>query len=219
MLFSFAVLLILCGLAIMVFGLFLFYAWLPILYALFGWEIGLLLGQWLTGRTGLAAIILAICGAAGLFCATYLLEPYRRILIGFSGGALIALSLGFFLGLDQLLSGVVGTGLMIAGGIVGAIIVPQIFNALVVGTSAFGGATLVMTGLHMLAPTLALFDRLGGGLPPRLLTILLTVIGVGWQLRNIERWAHLHPMLGADVLGGASSEVPSSKSAIRPPVP
>jgi hypothetical protein len=45
MLFSFAVLLILCGLAVMVFGLFLFYAWLPILYALFGWEIGLLLGH------------------------------------------------------------------------------------------------------------------------------------------------------------------------------
>src|SRR6476646_5550666 len=58
-------------------------------------------------------------------------------MIVFSGGALIALSLAFFLGLDQLLSGIVGTGLMIAGGIVGAIIVPQIFNALVVGTSAF----------------------------------------------------------------------------------
>jgi hypothetical protein len=219
MLFSFAVLLILCGLAVMVFGLFLFYAWLPILYALFGWEIGLLLGHWLTGGAGLAAIILGICGAVGMFCATYLLEPYRRVLIGFSGGALIALSLGFFLGLDQLLSGIVGTGLMIVGGIVGAIIVPQIFNALVVGTSAFGGATMVMTGLHLLMPTVGLFDRLGGGLPPRLLTILLAVIGIGWQLRNIERWAHLNPMLDADVLSGTSGEMSSSKPAIRPPAP
>jgi hypothetical protein len=217
MLFSFGVLLILCGLAVMVFGLFIFYAWLPILYALFGWEIGLLLGQWLTGGTGPIAIVLAACGAVVLFCATYLLEPYRRVLIGFSGGALIALSLAFFLGLDQLLSGIVGTGLMIAGGIVGAIIVPQIFNALVVGTSAFGGATMVMAGLHLLMPTLGLFDRLGGGLPPRLMTIVLTVIGVGWQLRNIERWAHLNPMLDADALSGTSREMPSPKPAIRPP--
>jgi hypothetical protein len=36
MLFSFAVLLILGGLGIMAFGLFLFYAWLPLFYALFG---------------------------------------------------------------------------------------------------------------------------------------------------------------------------------------
>jgi hypothetical protein len=43
MLFSFGVLLILCGLAVMAFGLFLFYAWLPILYGLFGLDIGLLL--------------------------------------------------------------------------------------------------------------------------------------------------------------------------------
>jgi hypothetical protein len=83
MLFSFGVLLILCGLAIMAFGLFLFYAWLPILYGLFGFEIGLLLGQWLSGEVGLFASIFGIIGAVVLFCATYLLEPYRRVLIGF----------------------------------------------------------------------------------------------------------------------------------------
>src|SRR6185295_16197091 len=106
--FSFGVLLTLCGVAVMAFGLFFFYAWLPILYALFGWEIGFLLGQWLTGQTGIVAIVFGIGGAVGLFFATYLLEPYRRILIGFSGGALVALSLGFFLGLDHVLSVVVG---------------------------------------------------------------------------------------------------------------
>ena len=41
-----ALLLILAGLAIMAFGIFLFYAWLPVLYGLFGLEIGLILGQW-----------------------------------------------------------------------------------------------------------------------------------------------------------------------------
>jgi hypothetical protein len=49
------------------------------------------------------------------------------------------------------------------------------------------------------------------------MTIVLTVIGVGWQLRNIERWAHLNPMLDADALSGTSREMPSPKPAIRPP--
>ena len=44
MLFSFGMLLILCGLGIMGFGLFIFYAWLPLFYGLLGFEIGLLLG-------------------------------------------------------------------------------------------------------------------------------------------------------------------------------
>jgi hypothetical protein len=79
MLFSFGVLLILCGLAIMGFGLFLFYAWLPILYGLFGLDIGLLLGQWLSGEVGVVAFVLGIIGAVALFGATYALEPYRRV--------------------------------------------------------------------------------------------------------------------------------------------
>ena len=58
-----AILLILAGLAIMAFGIFLFYAWLPVLYGLFGLEIGLLLGRSLTGDVGLVAIILGIVGA------------------------------------------------------------------------------------------------------------------------------------------------------------
>ena len=47
-----ATLLVLAGLAIMGFGIFLFYAWLPFLYGLFGLEIGLLLGRWFTGGIG-----------------------------------------------------------------------------------------------------------------------------------------------------------------------
>ena len=113
--FSFGVLLILCGLAIMAFGLFLFYAWLPILYGLFGFEIGLLLGQWLSGEVGLFAFILGIIGAVVLFCATYALEPYRRVLIGFSGGALRTFSLAYLLGLDHLIGGLFGTILVGAG--------------------------------------------------------------------------------------------------------
>jgi predicted esterase len=113
MLLSFGVLLILCGLAVMTFGLFLFYAWLPILYALFGFDIGLLLGQWLSGEVGVFAFVLGVIGAVIFFSATYALEPYRRVLIGFSGGALLTLSLAYLLGLDHLIGGVFGTLLVV----------------------------------------------------------------------------------------------------------
>lgn len=45
-------LMILTGLAIMAFGLFMFYAWLPLLYALIGFDVGLLLGRAFTGDVG-----------------------------------------------------------------------------------------------------------------------------------------------------------------------
>jgi hypothetical protein len=196
MLFSFGVLLILCGLGIMAFGLFLFYAWLPILYGLFGLEIGLLLGQWLSGEVGPIAFILGIVGAIVLFCATYFLEPYRRVLVGISGGALLTLSLAYLLGLDHLIGGVLGTALVVAGGLVGAIVVPQVFDSIIIAASAFGGATLAMAGAHLLLPGVGLFDRFAGGLPPRLMTIVLTAIGIGWQFRNIEKWVQFQPRLG-----------------------
>lgn len=203
MMFSFGVLLILCGLAIMAFGLFLFYAWLPILYGLFGFEIGLLLGHWLSGEVGVLAFILGIVGAVVLFGATYALEPYRRVLVGFSSGALLTLSLAYLLGLDRLIGGILGTALVVAGGLVGAIVVPQVFDTIIVAASAFGGATMAMAGAHLLLPSIGLFDRFAGGFPPRLMTIVLTAIGIGWQFRNIEKWAHLRPMLGA---GPATAE-------------
>jgi hypothetical protein len=196
MLFSFGVLLMLCGLAIMAFGLFLFYAWLPILYGLFGLEIGLLLGQWLSGEVGLFAFILGIVGAVVFFSATYLLEPYRRALVGFSGGALLTLSLAYLLGLDHVIGGIVGTALVVAGGLVGAIVVPQIFDSIIIAASAFGGATMAMSGAHLLLPGVGLFDRFAGGFSPRLMTIVLTAIGIGWQFRNIEKWVQFQPMLG-----------------------
>jgi hypothetical protein len=196
MLFSFGVLLILCGLAIMGFGLFLFYAWLPILYGLFGFEIGLLLGQWLSGDAGLFAIVFGIVGAVVFFCATYSLEPYRRVLIGFSGGALLALSLAYLLGLDHLIGGLIGAALAVAGGIVGVIVVTQYFDPIIIAASAFGGATMAMAGAHLLLPSVGLFDRLAGGFAPRLVTIIMTAIGIGWQFGNIEKWVQSQPMLG-----------------------
>ena len=110
-----ATLLVLAGLAIMGFGIFLFYAWLPFLYGLFELEIGLLLGRWLTGGIGLVAIIFGIVSAVILFCAAYFLEPYRRILLGLSAGAMVGLSIAAVFGLDHFLGGVIGVILAVVG--------------------------------------------------------------------------------------------------------
>ena len=109
MLLSFGLLLILCGLGIMGFGLFIFYAWLPLFYGLLGLEIGLLLGKWLTGDVGTIAILLGVIGGLAAAASAYFLEPYRRILLGYWGGALVALSLASVLGLERLVGGVGGT--------------------------------------------------------------------------------------------------------------
>jgi hypothetical protein len=102
--------------------------------------------------------------------------------------------------------------LVIAGGLVGAMIVPHIFDSLIIAASAFGGATMAMAGAHLLMPGVGLFDRFSGGLPPRLVTMFLTVIGIGWQLRNIEKWIQIQPTLGnasaASKRNQAGSEMP-----------
>jgi len=210
--FSFGVLLILCGLAIMAFGLLIFYAWLPVLYGLFGLDIGLLLGQWLTGEVGLLAWILGLIGAVILFGATYALEPFRRVLVGFSGGVLITLSAVYLLDADHVIGGFLGTATVIAGGLIGALIVPRIFNSFIIAASAFGGATLAMAGAHLVLPGVVWFDRLAGGLPPRLITIVLTAIGIGWQLRNVEKWVEIQPSRG-----GVSAISKRSRAGSRMP--
>ena len=195
-----AILLILTGLAIMAFGIFLFYAWLPVLYGLFGLEIGLLLGQWLTGDIGLMAIILGIVAAVILFCATYFLEPYRRILLGLSAGALVGLSIASVFGLDHFVGGLLGAVLALVGAVIGAIIVPRYFDAFVIVASAFAGAAMVMAGAHWLFPGVGLFDRAAGGLLPTLLTFVLSAVGIGWQFKNLAAWVRSQPLYG-DISG------------------
>ncbi len=194
MLFSFAVLLILGGLGIMAFGLFLFYAWLPLFYALFGFEIGFLLGEWLAGGdVGTLAIVLGIVGAVAAASATYYLEPYRRVLLGYWGGALVILSLASLLGLDKLTSGFLGILLAVAGGVIGAMLTSRYFDLFVVVASAFGGATLAVAGAKALLMSMGW--PVSGVLLPALCTVILSLLGVGWQLSNIGRWAHVRPVL------------------------
>jgi hypothetical protein len=205
-------LMILSGLAIMSFGLFLFYALLPFLYGLIGLDIGLLLGRWLTGDVGLIAIILGIVFAVILAVAAYSLEPFRRMLLGVSGGFLFGLSIAAVFGLDSWLGGSFGILLAIVCGVIGGLLVPYFFDLLVVVASAVGGASLVVAGAHLILPRVALFDHVAGGFSPKLLTVILAVIGIGWQFSNIAKWVQSLPMLG-----DASATPPRDQG--RPPAP
>jgi hypothetical protein len=195
-----AILLVLAGLAIMALGIFLFYAWLPLFYGLFGLEIGLLLGRWLTGDNGFVAIILGIVGAVILFGAAYFLEPYRRILLGLSAGALVGLSIASVFGLDHVIGGVLGAVLALIGALTGGIIVPRYFDAFIIVASAFAGAAMVMVGIHWLFPAMGLFDRSAGGFLPTLLTLVLSAVGIGWQFKNLAAWVRSQPLYG-DISG------------------
>jgi hypothetical protein len=193
---AFAILLILGGLAIMAFGLLLFYAWLPLFYGLVGFDIGLLLGRSLTGDSGSISIILGVLCALVLAGAAYSIEPYRRLLLGISGGVLFGLSLASAVNLDSTSGGFLGIALAVIGGLIGANIVPKYFDMFIIGATAFSGAALVMAGANLLLPGVGLFDRAAGGILPTLLTLGLTVVGIGWQFRNIAKWVGIHPMLG-----------------------
>ena len=183
-----ALLLILTGLAIMGFGLFLFYAWLPLLYGLVGLDIGLLLGRSLTGEVGFTAIVFGLIGAIALALASYFLEPYRRVLIGVFGGFLLGVSLAALLGLEGGVGGIVGTLLGVIFGFIGGFVVPRYFDSFLIVASAISGAAMVMTGAHILMPGVSLFDRASGGFLPAFLSLVLAVAGMGWQFKNVVRW-------------------------------
>lgn len=179
---------ILSGAALMAYGLFIFYAWLPILYGLIGFEIGVLLGSWLIGEVSWIVIVLGIVGALLLGGASYFLEPLRRILLGVSSGFMLGLAVAMVLGLDNSVGGIAGLVLATVFGFVGARVVPRWFDIFVVGASAVGGAAMVMNGAHSLFPGIALFDRSTGEFMPALLAFVLAVIGMIWQVRNISYW-------------------------------
>jgi hypothetical protein len=196
---------ILTGLAIMAFGLFLFYAWLPVLYALIGFDIGLLLGRALVGDFGTIAVVLGFAGAVILGAASYFLEPYRRILLGVSGGVLFGFSVAAAFGLDGWFGGVFGGMLALLCGVIGGLLVPRFFDLFVIGASAFGGSAMVMTGAHHVLPGAGLFDLAAGGVMPALLTVILTVAGVSWQYSNIAKWIQMLPM-GSDVSDASAKD-------------
>ncbi len=187
---SFAILLVLCGLGIMGFGLLLFYAWLPLLYGLFGLEIGLLLGRWMTGDVGALAFILGITVGAAAAAGAYLLEPYRRALVGFMGGVVLMLAFLSILGLDRHVAAFSVTILAAVAGVLGATIALRYFDIYIVVASAFGGAALIVTGAQLLLPTPA---EPSASILPALITIILGIFGLRWQISNIASWVPPEP--------------------------
>lgn len=187
----FALLMIASGLAIMAFGLFFFYAWLPLLYALVGLDVGLLLGRSLTGDIGTISIIFGIVGAVVLGGASYFLEPYRRIMLGVFGGILFGLAVAAAFGFEGWFGGFSSWMLALVCGVIGSVLVPRFFNIFVICASAISGAAMVMTGASHLFPGVAMFDRAAGGVLPSILAIVLAVVGVIWQQKNIAKWAQI----------------------------
>ena len=82
------------------------------------------------------------------------------------------------------------------GAIIGASIVPRYFDAFVIFASAFGGAAMLMAGAHSLFPGVKMFDRASGGLVPAIVTIVLTLIGISWQFKNIAAAIRSTPLYG-----------------------
>lgn len=210
--FTFALLLILGGLGIMTFGLFLFYAWLPLLYAFVGFDIGLLIARTLTGEVGVVSILFGGAGAVLLAAASYFLEPYRRLLIGVSSGVLFGLAVPGALGLDGWFGGFFGSVMALVCGVIGGLVVPLFFDVFIVATSAVSGAALVMIGAHHILPDVGLFDRAAGGVLPALLALVLAVAGGAWQYSNIAKWMRIVPT-GRD---GSAAAVEQHKAPPHP---
>jgi hypothetical protein len=170
---SIGLLTILTGLAIMGFGLFMFYAWLPVFYALVGFDVGILLGRALTGDA--------------------VLEPYRRVLLGVSGGILFGLSVSSAFGLDVWLGGFFGRIFALVCGAIGSLLMPRFFDIFVIAASAVSGAAMVLIGANHILPGVRLIDPAAGGALPSLITIILAAAGMGWQRHNIAKWVQVLP--------------------------
>ena len=204
-----ALLIIMAGAALMSYGLFIFYAWLPILYGLVGFEVGILLGNWLTGGSGWIAIGLGLFGALILGAASYFLEPLRRTLLGVSLGVMLGLAVAALLGLENTIGGIIGLLLAAVLGFAGARVVPRVFDSFIIGASAVGGAAMVMTGAHYLFPGVELFDRSAGGLLPSLVAFGLAAIGIIWQMKNIANWLDSLGVMSGAQTGDAKSSTKS----------
>jgi hypothetical protein len=186
------ILLIIVGLGAMGFGLLLFYSLLPLFYAFFGAGVGYWLGTFLTsaplGEGSFITLIFSLIGAIAFAAVAYSLEAFRRILIGIGLGSLLGGLIASALGLN----GFFGAVIMGISAFIGAGITLAVFDSFIIIAAAFGGAGLVMDGLHMVSPSTAFVDRTtlaDGAIAPLIIWVVIGAIGMGWQFRNLERWA------------------------------
>ncbi len=186
------IVLILAGIGAMGFGLFLFYALLPLFYAFFGAGVGYWLGSFFTstvpGEMSFIKLLFSLGGALVFASAAYFLEGFRRILIGIGLGSLIAGLIASALGL----TGFLGSMIMLVSAVIGAGITLAVFDSFIIIASAFGGAGLAMDGVHLIFRNLHIVDRTSiadGATAPLVIWIVLGALAMAWQFTNIERWA------------------------------
>jgi hypothetical protein len=181
----FALLLIALGLALVMFGLYLFYAWLPFFYGLFGFEIGYFLGSRLWGPEWAWIIGGLVLGIVVAF-AGQVLKPYRHVVTGYLGGSVIALAL---LSLDRSMGGIFVAAVAVCGGIAGALVARRFFDYFVIATTACGGAVLTSFAVQSL---LSLSGTPSGAAVALLLTTGLAAVGLVFQFRHLQSWAPRH---------------------------
>ena len=186
-----ALALIMVGIAAMGFGLMLFYALLPLFYALFGIGVGYWLGSLITttspGEMSFVKALFAGGGAILFAAGAYFFEPFRRILIGIGLGSLLGALIASALGL----TGFLGVVVMAIAAVLGAFVTLAVFDAFIVVASALGGAGLVMDGIHLLFSSWMMFDRstiAEGAMVPLVIWVVAGAIAMGWQFMNIEEW-------------------------------
>jgi hypothetical protein len=209
---TFPVLLILGGLALMGFGLLLFYSWLPLFYGLIGFDSGLLLGR-LLGDDRWITIFLALICAVLFVAAAY--SASRRLLLGVAAGILVGFALASALNLVGKDAGIVALVLAFLGGVLGRYVPPKYFDRFIIGASAFSGAVLVTEGLRLLVFNGGLLDRAFGGYFPTLVLIALTAIGISWQYRNLVEWVSLEPKLGSISGSSVKESVDNGRPSTR----
>ena len=185
------IVLILAGVGAMGFGLFLFYALLPLFYAFFGAGVGYWLGSFLTstlpGEMSFIKLLFAIGGGLMFAGSAYFLESFRRILIGIGLGSLIGGLIASALGL----TGFLGSIIMLVAAVIGAGITLAVFDGFIIITSALGGAGLAMDGVHLIFRSLGFVDRTSigdGAIAPLVIWMVLGAAATAWQFTNIERW-------------------------------
>jgi hypothetical protein len=166
------------GLALLGFGLSIFYAWLPLFYVLGGFEIGFLLGSLISGGGRSIPIILGLLGIS-IAGAAYLIEVPSRIVTGYLGGSMAALSLLSLLGLGENVGWILGIISMIGGCAIGVTIPSRFFDAFVISVSALCGAALIVIGAQSLLSIVG--TPISGSVMPTLLAASLTIIGMRFQ--------------------------------------
>lgn len=177
------------GVALLGFGLFLFYALRPLFYGLFGAALGLWIGHLISGNAagdpGILGWALALGGAILFALISNYAAPFLRIFLG----ALMGASLGFGIAAALDWWTWVGWVLALLGALAFAIALPLAFDPLIVLASIISGASLIMNGAF-LATGIQWFNTSAGGAMSLILWLALVGVGFFWQFSNIKRWVN-----------------------------